>query len=87
MSRYKRNQFYENRFKVKDITEFPVEDMNELYVNENLMQRRKRLFWKTKQMIKELDYKIWMNNGQIFVRGSKENDKILIRTESDLDNL
>jgi len=63
-SRYKRNQFYENRFKAKDITEFPVEDMNELYINEkNLTQRRKRLFWKTKQMIKELDYKIWMNNG------------------------
>jgi len=61
--------------------------MNELYINENLMQQRKRLIWKTKQMVKELDYKIWTNSGQIFVWGCKENDIILFRTKSDLDNL
>ena len=79
---------YENRFKAKEIDNFSVQDMTYLYINENLTQRRKRLFWKTKQKAIELDYSyIWSNNGQIYVRKDQDNDRIAIKTESDLDNL
>ena len=38
----------ENRFKAKNISEFRVVNMTYLYINENLTQRRKHLFWQTK---------------------------------------
>ena len=57
ISRQKRNEMYSNRMKAKDISDFPVQGMNKLYVNENLTQRRKRLFWLAKQKAKELDNK------------------------------
>ena len=62
--------------------------MAHLFVNENLTQRRKRLFWLSKPKAKELggNY-FWTHNGQIFVRKNKESEKIFIRTESDLDKL
>ena len=44
VSRQKRNETYANRFKAKSIEEFPVEGMQNLFVNENLTQRRKQLF-------------------------------------------
>ena len=56
VSRDKRNKLYENRFKAKDIDDFPVDGMIEQYINENLPQRRKRLFWRSKQPPKELCY-------------------------------
>ena len=62
--------------------------MEHLYVNKNLTQRRKRLFWLTKQKAKELNYNfIWTNNGQIYVRDDKESERILIKTENNLDTL
>ena len=83
VSRDKRNKLHENRFKAKDIDGFPIDDMTELYVNNNLTQRRKRLFWRSKQQAKELSYKyIWTNNGQIYVRKDKNHERILIKTES-----
>ena len=88
VSRDKRNKLYENRFIAKDIDDFPVDGMTELYINENLTQRRKRLFWRSKQQAKELSYKyIWTNNGQIYVRKDKNHERILITTETDLDKL
>ena len=56
-SRDKRNKFYKNRFKAKDIDDFSVDGMTKLYINENLTQRRKRLFRRSKQQTKELNYK------------------------------
>ena len=51
--------------------------MTELYINENLTQRRKRLFWRSKQQAKELSYKyIWTNNGQIYVQKDKNHERI-----------
>ena len=49
VSREKRNEIYANRFKAKDIEGFSIADMKKLCVNKNLKQRRKRLFWNTKQ--------------------------------------
>ena len=74
--------------KAKDISDFPVQGMNKLCVNENLIQRRKRLFWLATQKAKELDYKfIWTLNGQIFIREDEKADSLPIRTVCDLDNL
>ena len=79
---------YENRFKAKEIEDFPVEGMKNLFVNENLTQRRKQFFWKTKQKAKELGFKyFWSNNGQIYMRENGDAEKIHIKTEDDLDNL
>ena len=62
--------------------------MNHLFINENLTQRRKHLFWQAKQKVKELNYEyIWTNNGQIFVRKNENEDKILAKTENDLNKL
>ena len=62
--------------------------MENLYINENLTQRRKRLFWLTKQKAKELGYSfIWTNNGQIYVRETEESEKMHIKFENDLDKL
>ena len=55
VNRYKRNEMYENRYKAQDISEFPVDNMTQLYINENLTQKRKQLFWLTKLKAKELD--------------------------------
>ena len=88
ISRHKRNEMYENRCKAKEIDNFPVKDMSCLYINENLTQRRKRLYWKPKQKVSELNYNyIWSNHGQIYVRKDEESNRILIKTESDLDNM
>ena len=88
ISRQKRKEMYSNRMKAKHISDFPVQGMNKLCVNENLTQRRKRLFWLAKQKAKELSYKfIWTSNGQIFIREDKKADSLPIRTEYDLDNL
>ena len=88
ISRQKRNEIYAKRFNAKSIEEFPVEGMAHLFVNENLTQRRKRLFWLSKQKAKELGYSyFWTHNRQIFVRKNEESEKIFIRTESDLDKL
>ena len=88
ISRQKRNEMYSKRMKAKDISDFPVQGMNKLHVNENLTQRRKRLFRLAKQKAKELDNKfIWTSNGQIFIREDEKADSLPIRTECDLDNM
>ena len=88
VSRPKRNEIHANRFKAEDIEGFPVDGMEKMFINENLTQRRKRLFWNTKQKAKELGYKFfWTDNGQIYTRKDEESEKIYIRTESDLEQL
>ena len=65
VSRQKHNEIYANRFRVKDIEGFPFDDMEKLFINENLTQRRKRLFWNIKQKAKELVYQFF---GPIMVK-------------------
>ena len=73
VSRTKRNEIYASRFKAKTIEAFPVDKMEHLFINENLTQRRKLLFWLTKQKAKKLNYKfIWTSNGQIYVRETED---------------
>ena len=45
VNRLKKNEIYENRFKARDIKEFPVNNIERLHINGNLTKRRKRLFW------------------------------------------
>jgi len=88
VSRYERNQIYASRFNAKNIEEFPVDGMDKLYINENLTQRRKQLFWLTKQKAKDMDYSyIWTYNGQIYEREDKNSDRLHIKHESDLDDM
>ena len=88
VSRQMRNEIYDKRFNAKMIEDFPVEGMKKLFINKNLTQRSKRLFWLSKQKAKELEYKyFWTQNGQIFFRKNEESKKVLIRSESDLDQL
>ena len=88
VSRQKRNEIYENQFKARDIKEFPVNNMERLYINDNLTQRRKRLFRLAKQKPIELKYKfIWTNNEQIYLRENEESNRIHVKIESDLNKL
>ena len=43
INRSKQNEICSNRFRAKDIDNFSVDNMERLYMNENLTQRRKRL--------------------------------------------
>ena len=88
VSRTKRNEIYASHFKTKAIEAFPVDKMEHLFINENLTQRKKRLFWLTKQKAKELNHKfIWTNNGQIYARETEDSDKIHVKVENDLNKL
>ena len=49
-----RNDIYYRRTAFKSISKFPVAGMQHLFINENLTQTRKELFWRTKQKAKEL---------------------------------
>ena len=76
VSRYKRNQVYVSRFKSKKLGYFLIENMESLFINKNLTQKRNQLFWQTKQKAKDVDYTFYWNfNGQIFVHKNEENDK------------
>ena len=64
---------------------FGIKGTANLFKNENLTLLRKRLFWKTKQKVKEADYKyIWTSKGNIFVRKADEVNPIAVNSEKDL---
>ena len=65
-----RNEIYYKRYLLKDLHDDKHDDSQKrVYINENLTQKRKRLFRLAKQKIKALQYTfIWTNNGYIFVR-------------------
>lgn len=83
-----RNNFYKNRKAAQnvDLSKLSVKGVNHIYVNENLTNFRKRLFWKTKQKAKEAGFKFfWTANGNILARKSEDTDPIPINSEKDLD--
>ena len=76
-----RNEIFAKRKKAKEMTDFPVDEMTKLYINENLTQFRKlqnnltqfRKQQSTKQTAKAKKFKFfWTTNGQIWI---KKNDK------------
>ena len=87
VSRDVRNKIYANRKLTRqlDMKKFGIKGTTKLFINENLTLLRKRLFWKTKQKVKEAGYKyIWTSNGNIFVRKVDEANPIAVNSEKDL---
>ena len=75
------------RKEAKNIKDFPVPEMTKLFVNENLTDYRKNLFWSTKRAAKANNFKyFWTANGKLL----KKDDNapvIAIQNKSDVDNL
>ena len=84
-----RNEVYYKKYLLKDLHDDKHDDSQKrVYIDENLTQKRKRLFWLAKQKIKALQYKfIWTNNGYIFVRKDIHSEKISIKNENDCNHL
>ena len=62
--------------------------MHQLFVNENLTQPRKELFWRTKQKAKDLGYRyIWTNNGQIYLRKKDDSKAIIVNNPGDIETI
>ena len=59
VKRNKRNEIFFKRHITKLWQDFPIASMEKLFINENLTQKRKRLFWLTKQKAKSLEYKFY----------------------------
>ena len=88
VSRSVRNEIYNNREFAKTLSQsnFPVEGMQKLYVNENLTRARKYLVWRTKQMARQKNFKyVWTKNGRILVDSDLTNI-IEITSENDIAN-
>ena len=47
--------FYARRKEAAKITDFPIDAMERLFVNENLTQSRKKLFWLANNQLKDLN--------------------------------
>ena len=58
-----------------------------IYINENLTKNKRTLLWETKNQLKGTYKYIWVQNGQILIKKSDEDKKILkIRTIKDIDH-
>ena len=87
MNRTIRNNLYSRRKETDktDFSKFTVTETRRLFINENLTQLRKKLFWKAKQRVKDADFRfIWTNNGNIYVRKSESSNSIPIQNEQDI---
>ena len=82
-----RNEIYAKEKLIRDLdfNKFSVYGIKSLFINENLTQQRKKLFWLAKQKARLAEFKyIWTSNGNIFVRRSEETVAIGIKLEKDL---
>lgn len=90
LSRDVRNRLYSNRNKLRyaKMDDFSVKGTTKLFLNENLNQNRKHLFWNAKQKAKAHEFKFyWTFNGNIFVRKSEESEPICIQSTKDLERI
>ena len=85
VNRLKRNEIYANCSKVKNIADFPVDNMRNLFVYENLR------YPKTQKIIlvnKAESQRIWdVNFMDPDTRKDDESEKIILRTKNDLKKL
>lgn len=59
-----------------------------IYVNENLTRTLKNLFWNTKKMAREKNYKfVWVRNEKIFVKEKDGSPVIRIKNENDFQKI
>ena len=68
-----------------DFSNFSVNGVESIFINENLTYHKKKPFWKSKQKAKETGFKFyWTLNGNVFVRKSEDDKPILIKNVHDL---
>ena len=82
-----RNQLFANRNLLRSakLSNFSVPGTEKIFVNENLTEMRKRLFWMVKQKAPKMGYvHYWTANGNVLVRKSDESNPITIKNDLDL---
>ena len=87
VSRDIRNKLFSNRRNARnaDFSNFSVNGVESIFINENLIYHKKQLFWKSKQKAKKTGFKFyWTLNGNVFVRKSEDDKPILIKNVHDL---
>ncbi|XP_037555109.2 uncharacterized protein LOC119431705 [Dermacentor silvarum] len=74
------------RRKLRDLAQKKLYPM--MYLNENLTQTNKELFWKARTKGKESSYKyVWVKNGKIFARKEDGGRVLRIATVDDVDKM
>ena len=91
LSRDVRNQLYAwlyaNRklASTPNLQEFSLQDAENIYINENLTQIQKKLFWHAIQKTIANNFKFyWTANGNVYVRKSSDSDSSLIKNIDDI---
>ena len=90
LSRDVRNQLHANRkfARTANLLEFSLQGAENIYINENLTQSRKKLFWHAKQKAIANNFKFyWTVNGYVYVRKSSNTDSLLIRNIDDISKI
>ena len=90
LSRDVLNQLYANRklARTASLQEFSLQGAMNVYINENLTQSRKKLFWHAKQKAIASNFKFyWTVNGNVYVRKSSDSDSLLIKNIDDISKI
>ena len=90
LSRDVRNQLYANRklARTANLQEFSLQGAMNIYINENLTQSRKKLFWHAKQKAIASNLKFyWTVNGNVYLRKSSDSDSLLIKNIDDISKI
>lgn len=65
---------------------YGTNNMNRIYINENLTKYKRNLLWLTKNQLKKTYKYIWVQDGKILIRKSDDQKKIMsIRSERDIE--
>ncbi|XP_060810175.1 uncharacterized protein LOC132904265 [Amyelois transitella] len=66
---------------------FTNSDTTRIYINENVTRHTRKLFWATKDRLKESFKYIWIQNGRVLIKKDENAKKIFhIRSENDIDS-
>ena len=90
LSRDVRNQLSANRklARTANLQEFLLQGAENIYINENLTQSRKKLFWHAKQKAIASNFKFYLSvNGNVYVRKSSDPDSLLIKNIDDISKI
>lgn len=83
-----RNQIFHKKRNLVGVRNFGIDGMTNLFINENLTPRKRKLFSMGYKKKSSLKYQfIWTKNGNIFVRKNISSESIKISSEADIDNL
>ena len=90
LSRDVGNQLYATRklARTANLHEFSLQSDENIYINENLTQSRKKLFWHARQKTMASNFKFyWTVNGNVYVRKSSDTDSLLIKNIDDISKI